>query len=120
MVKKRCKKCFSKIIFHTLALVLVNNFEEHIPMENIKSATVETKESLSAGKMLLVGVFAFAFKNKTKYLKITYTNDIQEEANALFEEQFSDSIAQKIMNKRYNLIKSKTLVDSGPASTVSK
>jgi hypothetical protein len=88
-----------------IVFVMIDDLKEQIELNNIKNATVETRESLSASKLVLVGIFAFALKDRTNYLRLTYINDIDEEANAIFEASNGNLIAQTIMNKRYQVIK---------------
>lgn len=90
--------------------VMIDDIKEHIELNNIKNATAETKESLSVSKLVLVGIFAFALKDKTNYLKLTYINDIGEEANAIFEANNSNLIAQTVMNRRYQAIKDQNMI----------
>lgn len=89
-----------------------DGISEIIPYIKIKSVTCETKESLSAARMLLFGIFAFALKAKNNYFKITYINDINEEANVIFEADSSPSLVQQITNARYNYIKTKQSLNS--------
>lgn len=92
---------------HGNMLIISNDEKERelIPYSNIKSVTQETKESLSATRILLVGLLAFALKSKTKYYKICYINDIGEEYNVVFESNFSEKYVQKILNNRYDYLK---------------
>lgn len=76
-----------------------------IPLEKIQSISAETKESLSAGKMLLIGIYALALKDKENYLRVSYTNDIGETENALFATSVANVVAQIIMQKRYEILK---------------
>lgn len=56
-----------------------------IPLEDIVNAQCDTSERLTATRILLTGVLAFALKKKTYYIVITYNDSITEtEQNVVF------------------------------------
>lgn len=86
--------------------IVCNDEKELISYNNVKTISNETKESLSALRLLAIGIFAFAFKSKTNYFRITYTNDINEEVTIVFQSNSSPAIVSKILNHRYNYLQS--------------
>ena len=89
-----------------------------IPLDRIESASVETKESLSVAKLLLAGIVAFALKNKEKFFKLSFKNDIDEIENAIFVSNNADVIAQTIMQSRYEAIKQAQVISAPITSSI--
>jgi len=81
------------------------NFE--IDLVDISEISEETKESLTLGRFIMVGVLAFAFKKKENYLRITFRNGIGEMSTIIFETPKANNISQVITKKRYDYIVSK-------------
>ena len=53
-----------------------------IPYDNIRSLHSETGEHITATRMLLIGLFAFALKKKTHYLLLSLRGSIWDGANS--------------------------------------
>lgn len=69
----------SGIVFKTLFKELFT-----IPYEQISSIESDTADRLSLGRLLMVGIFAFAWKKKDKFLKITYKDATGFEHHIIF------------------------------------
>lgn len=67
-----------------------------IPVSTIKNCTVETKESLTVGRMLLVGLLAWALKKNKQYIRIEFSNELSESNNVVFYAVFNNETAKII------------------------
>lgn len=56
-----------------------------IPYNQLQNVQTMTKESLTAGRMLLVGIYAFALKKRTNYLVITFNDVVGIEQSPAFD-----------------------------------
>ncbi|MNB98288.1 hypothetical protein D3C75_455360 [compost metagenome] len=52
-----------------------------ISIDSIIRCSVETKESLTAGRILLVGILAWAFKKYTSYVRIEFLDELKAVSN---------------------------------------
>lgn len=84
LVVEKPMDCLLIIDNNNNLIILVGEFEEKIPLEKIKSATLESTVRLGLGKL--------------KLLKISYISDKGKGVNAIFKSFNSGTIAEKIMN----------------------
>jgi len=75
-----------------------------IPYKEITAVESDTAERLSIGRMLLVGIFAFALKKKDKFLKITCKDETGFENNIIFGKLKADEWKGIISRARYNAL----------------
>jgi hypothetical protein len=85
-----------------------------IPYEDIVDISTETKERLTATRVVLTGLIAFAWKKKEKFLLIEFKNDIGETSKVGFGFSKSDPEswptirwAEVITKQRYNWFRNK-------------
>ena len=55
-----------------------------IPYDKIVDATVDTVEQFTLTRAVLVGIFAFGFKRKDKFLKLDYIDEVGTASSAVF------------------------------------
>lgn len=89
-----------------------NEINFKISYADIVEATEESKESITLGRFIMIGILALALKKKTKYLRIAYKNDIGEMNNVIFETADAHYLAQKINQSRYQYIKANKVSNS--------
>ena len=80
-----------------------------IPVQQIKNCTLETKESLTGGKIVLFRIFACALKKNKKYIRIEFKNELDDFNNVVFYSPItpSEPIIQTINESRIDFIKNK-------------
>ena len=74
-----------------------------IPYKAISTIEADTAERLSIGRMLLVGIFAFAWKKKDKFLKVTYKDETGFESNVIFGKLDAEHWRSVIMRARQTI-----------------
>jgi len=67
-----------------LRVGIINKQEFFIPYEAISGMTVDTAERMTLTRVLLVGIFAFGFKKKHKFLKLDFQDDTGTAVSAIF------------------------------------
>lgn len=77
-----------------------------VSYQSVISASSETEKSLTASRLLTLGIFAFAFKKKDMFLKIDLKDDVVGNIAIIFKTtngKFTnaDYISQLIMSKLY-------------------
>lgn len=115
------------IIFSTQEIVSIfkgSEYREHInvPYLSITDISVDTAERLSALGLLLIGVFAFAFKVKDRFLKISITDEAGLRTNIIFGKvpfgPNMDEVARRIIYRRQQLLQlSKTTTANAQETT---
>lgn len=82
----------------------IPEFPAKIPYSKIKNVQSVTKEKLSAMRLLLVGLLAFAWKKKKLYMLLTYEDDAGIEQNPVFDvekiEEVQPTIYQRMVAAR--------------------
>lgn len=80
-----------------------------IPFQQIKNCTLETKESLTGGKIVLFRIFKCALKKNKQYIRIEFKNELSDYNNAVFYSPItpSEPIIQTINERRIDFIKNK-------------
>lgn len=76
-----------------------------IPYKGITAIESDTATRLSIGRLLLVGIFAFAWKKKDKFLKITYKDETDFENSVVFGKLNADEWKGIISRARQNHLK---------------
>lgn len=75
-----------------------------IPYNQLRNVQSMTKESLSAARMFLVGLYAFAWKKNKVYLVITFNDEIGIEQNPTFDvdniSEIQPFLYQQMVNAR--------------------
>jgi hypothetical protein len=56
-----------------------------IPYDQLQNVQTMTEQRLKASRIFLVGIFAFAWKKRTPYLVITFTDEVGIEQNPVFD-----------------------------------
>jgi hypothetical protein len=90
----------------------------NIPYESMTKISIETKESLTATRVILTGIFAPLWKKKKPFILIEMKNDIGETSNVFFgfdpasgfdsySSWSTERWFQAISEQRYNWFKSK-------------
>ena len=75
-----------------------------VPFCKIQSATVESKESSSVNKFLLLFFLTYEVKGATTYLQIDCVNNFGEIDQVMFETASAAVAAAVIMKKRYDIL----------------
>lgn len=81
-----------------------------IPYKKISDFGVVTKEPLTLGRMLLVGILAFALKKEEQYLYVKFLDSLGFENNPLFG-GFKNKTITEVNSKLYFLIESARKVE---------
>lgn len=68
--------------------------------DQVISATTETKESITAGRIIAMGLLALACKKKTDFLKVTIENGYI--FHMVFQTESAGILSQQIMNAKYS------------------
>jgi len=78
-----------------------------ISIQQIKNCTLETKESLTGGKIILFRVFSCALRKNKQYIRIEFINEWSEFNNIVFYSPIdpSEPIIQAINENRINFFK---------------
>jgi hypothetical protein len=87
----------NKVVFESR---LVNM---QIPLSSVTDSKVVTEKELSAGRVLLVGILAFAWKKKTRMLLIEFKDNLGSTQTPVFEPQKVDEVASKLYEMRQQL-----------------
>lgn len=74
-----------------------------IPLEDIKGCTAETKESITATRILMTGIFAFALKKQKKYVRIEFKNKLSDSNNIIMTNSNVNKIISDINKRRLYL-----------------
>lgn len=92
------------VVINNNAVGFITNMSSqnfNVLINNIEEASIETKESLSVCKFIIVGVLAFALKDKEHYLRITFHNDINELSTIIFRMEKANTFLQTINKECY-------------------
>ncbi len=73
-----------------------------IPLNDIKNCCMETKESITATRLLLTGIFAFALKKKRKYIRVEFKNELNDTNNLILTANNVNQIISDINKTRLN------------------
>ncbi|MGA2885224.1 MAG: zinc ribbon domain-containing protein [Halobacteriota archaeon] len=82
-----------------------------IPYNRLRNVQSMTKESLSAARMLLVGIYAFAWKKNKVYLVITFIDEAGVEQNPVFDVEGISGIQPFLYQQ---MLKARTLEPATP------
>jgi len=74
-----------------------------IPLKTITGTKLDTARNVNLGKVLLVGLFAFGWKDKV--LAVTFKDDMKMINTAVFIKGKLDEINNQIISNRYQLLK---------------
>jgi len=76
-----------------------------IPMQQIKNCTIETKESLTSGKIIFLKVFACGLKKNRQYIRIEFKDKLNKLNDVIFYSPTipPGSIIKLINENRVNL-----------------
>jgi len=77
----------------------IQEFPAFIPYENIINVQSMSQEKLSAMRLLLVGIFAFAWKKKKQFMVLTYKDDAGIEQNPVFDMKKIEEVQPAIYRK---------------------
>ncbi|WP_438496715.1 hypothetical protein [Paenibacillus sp. IHBB 3054] len=72
---------------------------------NVKKCSIENKESLTAGRILLVGILAWAFKKNTSYIRIEFYDELGNVSNLILAPTQDNSEQAAKINASINSIK---------------
>lgn len=75
-----------------------------IPYDEITAVDSDTAEHLSLGRMLFVGILAFAWKKKEKFLKITYKDKTGFDSSVVFGKLNADEWRGVIVRARQSFV----------------
>ncbi|MBU1318258.1 MAG: hypothetical protein KKG33_13095 [candidate division Zixibacteria bacterium] len=78
-------------------------FLMYVDLTSVTDFGMDTKERLTAARMLLVGILAFAMKKQDKYLWIKYTDRNGFEQNPVFGSDFHHQLSE-FQSKLYSAI----------------
>ena len=84
----------NKVVFESR---LVNM---QIPLSSVTDSKVVTEKELSAARVFLVGILAFAWKKKTRMLLIEYKDNLGSTQTPIFEPQKVEDAASKLYEMR--------------------
>lgn len=78
--------CSDKIIYLNNLDSVLNSLNPvfEISIDSINLSAIETKESLTVTRMLLVGILAFALKKNEKYVRVEYMDELGNIHNVIF------------------------------------
>lgn len=84
--------------------IAIPEFPTFIPYENLINVQSMTQEKLTAKRLLLVGIFAFAWKKKKKFMVLSYKDEAGIEQNPVFDvkkiEEVQPAIYRKMIDAR--------------------
>lgn len=80
-----------------------------IRIDDINNCSVETKESLTATRILLTGIFAWALKKNKSYVRVDFKNQLSNSNNVIFypktnNNDSASSIVKTINETRINYL----------------
>ncbi|MBT2290202.1 hypothetical protein J7E73_13830 [Paenibacillus albidus] len=76
-----------------------------LSMNNIIRCSIENKESLTAGRILLVGILAWAFKKNTSYIRIEFNDELGNVSNLIIVPTQDNSDQAAEINANINQLK---------------
>jgi len=100
------KKMGGSLITKREGLVFNSMFKDRftIPFTQITGVDSDTADKLSLGRMLLVGIFAFAWKKKEKFLKVSYKDETGFENSIVFGKLNADEWRGIIVRARQSVL----------------
>ena len=87
----------------------IPEFPLRIPYVKIRNVQSLTQEKLSAMRLLLVGLLAFAWKKKKLYMLLTFEDEAGVEQNPVFDVDKIEEVQPAIYNRMLAVKKQKTI-----------
>ncbi|WXG39854.1 MAG: hypothetical protein WED07_03355 [Candidatus Freyarchaeum deiterrae] len=74
-----------------------------IPLSSVTDSKIVTEKELSAARVFLVGILAFAWKKKNRMLLVEFKDNLGSTQTPVFEPQKVDEVASKLYEMRQQL-----------------